>query len=87
MPSLTGKLARWLVLITEFDINYVARKVMKGRAVADFLTQNPMDDGQEWELEFPDEHLGLIEIQTWIIYFDGAVNNRGVGIGVILIFP
>ena len=54
MPSLTGKLARWLVLLTEFDIDNVARKVMKERAVTDFLAQNPMDDGHEWELEFPD---------------------------------
>ena len=43
-PSLTGKLARWLVLLTEFDINYVARKVIKGRAVADFLAQNLVID-------------------------------------------
>ena len=47
MPSLTKKLARWLVLLTEFDIDYVARKVVKGRAVADFLAQNPVDDEQE----------------------------------------
>ena len=46
-----------------------------------------MDNEQEWELEFPDEHLGLIEVQTWTMYFDGAVNNRGAGIGVILISP
>ena len=46
-----------------------------------------MDDGHEWELEFPDEHLGLIEVQTWTMYFDGAVNNRRAGIGVILISP
>ena len=71
----------------EFDIDYVARKVIKGRAVVDFLAQNPVDNEQEWELEFPDEHLGLIEVQTWTIYFDGAINNRGVGIGVILISP
>ena len=57
------------------------------RAVADFLAQNLVDDRQEWELEFSDEHLGLIEIQTWTIYFDGAVNSRGAGIGVILISP
>ena len=81
---MTGKLARWLVLLTEFDIDYVARKVIKGRAVADFLAQNPVNDEQEWELEFPDEHLGLIEVQTWT---NGAVNNRGAGIGVILISP
>ena len=53
--------------------------------MADFLAQNPVDDEQEWELEFSDEHLGLIEIQTWTMYFDGAVNNRGAGIDVILI--
>ena len=55
--------------------------------MADFLAQNLVDDKQEWELEFPDEHLGLIEIQTWTMYFDGTVNSRGAGIGVILISP
>ena len=65
----------------------MARKVIKRRAVADFLAQNPVDDEKEWELEFLDEHLGLIEVQTWTMYFDGAVNNKGAGIGVILISP
>ena len=65
----------------------MARKVVKGRVVEDFLPQNPVDDGQEWELEFLDKHLGLIEIQTWTMYFDGAVNNRGACIGVILVSP
>ena len=31
--------------------------------------------------------LGKIEIQTWMMYFKGTVNNKGVGIGVILISP
>ena len=43
-PSLTGKLARWLILLMEFDIEYFSRKVIKGRAVADFLAHNPVDD-------------------------------------------
>ena len=55
--------------------------------MADFLTQNLVDDKQEWELEFPDKHLGAIEIQKWTMYFDEAVNNRGADIGVILISP
>ena len=55
--------------------------------MVDFLAQNPMGDEQEWELEFPDENLGLIEVQTWTMYFDGAVNNKGAGIDVILISP
>ena len=62
-------------MLTEFDIDYVARKVVKGGAVADFLAQSPLTDEEEWELEFPDEYLGEIEVQGWKMYFDGAVNS------------
>ena len=65
----------------------MAKKVVKGRAVADFLAQNPLNEEEEFELEFPDEYLGAIEIQGWRMYFDGAVNSRGAGVGVILITP
>ena len=82
-----GKLARWLVLLTEFDINYVAKKVVKGRAMTDFLAQNLLTDEEEWELEFSDEYLGAIEVQGWKVHFDEAVNSRGAGIRVILITP
>ncbi|KAL0315277.1 UNVERIFIED_CONTAM: hypothetical protein Scaly_2871500 [Sesamum calycinum] len=34
-------------------------RVVKGRAVAEFLAQQPIDDDQEWSLEFPDEHLRI----------------------------
>ena len=34
-------------MFTEFDIDYVAKKVLKGRAVADFLAQNPLTDEEE----------------------------------------
>ena len=75
------------MLLTEFDIDYVAKKVVKGRVVADFLAQNPLNEEEEFELEFPDEYLEVIEIQGWRMHFDGAVNSRGAGIGVILITP
>ena len=60
--SITRKLARWLVLLTEFDIDYEMKKVVKRRAVADFLAQSPLEDEEEWELEFPDEYLREIEV-------------------------
>ena len=40
-----------------------------------------MDKNGNWNFL----NLGAIKIQTWTIYFDDAVNSRGVGIGVILI--
>ncbi|KAI8551026.1 hypothetical protein RHMOL_Rhmol06G0152900 [Rhododendron molle] len=32
-PAVTGKLARWLLLLEEFDLEYDTRKSVKGRAV------------------------------------------------------
>ena len=40
----------------------MAKKVVKGRAVTDFLAQNLINDKQEWELEFSKKLLGAIKI-------------------------
>ncbi|KAL0302157.1 UNVERIFIED_CONTAM: hypothetical protein Scaly_3040500 [Sesamum calycinum] len=80
---LRGRLSRWKM--SEFDIKFVTKKVVKGRAVAEFLAQQPIDDDQEWSLEFPDEHLRSITVQGWRMYFDGASNKAGAGIGVIIV--
>ena len=41
--TLTGKISRWLVLLTEFDIEYITTKVIKSRAVAKFLALNAVE--------------------------------------------
>ena len=43
-PSLVGKLDRWLILLSEFDIEYLIKKLIKGRVVAEFLCQQPIED-------------------------------------------
>ena len=45
--ALTEKISRWLVLLTEFDIEYITIKVIKGRAVAEFLALNVVE-GEEY---------------------------------------
>ena len=84
VPALTGKISRWLVLLTEFDIEYVTTKVIKGRAVVEFLALNAVEGEEQWNLEFPYKNLALIEYHEWKLYFDGAVNNKSAGLGVIL---
>ena len=44
MPILTGRLMRWLVLLTEFDIQSVTRNSVKGSIVADHLSSLPVFD-------------------------------------------
>ena len=46
VPTLIGKMSQWLVLLTEFDIEYITTKAMKGRAVAEFLALNAVE-GEE----------------------------------------
>ena len=84
-PSLVGKLAKWLILLIEFDIEYLTKKTVKGKAVVELLELNPTLDDQETELEFPNDLAATIEVQGWHMYFDGAVNWFGVGIKVILL--
>ena len=33
--ALTGRLAKWVMILSEFDIKYVDRKAIKGQAIAD----------------------------------------------------
>ena len=48
---------------------------------------NAVEGEKQWTLEFSDENLALIECLKWKLYFDGAVNNRGARLGVILVMP
>src|SRR3989442_15691567 len=86
-PTLAGKLSRCLILLSEFDIEFVTKKTVKGRVVADFLAENPVEETEEWELAFPDEHLAVIEEEVWKLFFDGSANKYGAGAGVVLETP
>ena len=52
---LTGRLMRWLVLLTEFDIQYVTQKSVMGSIVADHLASLPISDDMPIDDDFPDE--------------------------------
>ena len=41
-PSLSERIARWQVLLSEFDILYVSQKAIKGSAITDFLVEREM---------------------------------------------
>ena len=85
-PALSGRLLRWLILLTEFDLKYVARKTIKGSAVSNFSARN-LIKGEDGKEDFPNEDILDIELGAWKMYFDGAVNQYGNGIGVLLISP
>ena len=86
--ALTGRLMRWLVLLTKFDIQYVSQKSIKGSIVADHLASLPTSEDRPVDDDFPDEEFVVMtSLSGWCMYFDGAANQSGYGIGVLLISP
>ena len=93
-PHVSGRVSKWQVILAEYDIKHVTRKSVKGSAIADHLAANPMEEYQPLDFSFPDEHICALEAEAeeesgsrWKMYFDGAVNMYGNGVGAVLIAP
>ncbi|XP_070010263.1 uncharacterized protein [Nicotiana sylvestris] len=91
-PMPTNKLAKWQILLSEFNIVYVTEKAIKGQYLADHLAENPVDgDYEPLKKYFPDEEVSFIgediveSYDGWRMFFDGVANFNGVGIGVVLV--
>ena len=85
-PALTGRLMRWIVLLSEFDIQYVSRKFIKGSIVAYHLASLSISKGRPIDDDFSDEEfVAMTSLSGWRMYFDGAANQSGFGIDVLLI--
>ena len=54
-PIMTDRLMRWLVLLIEFDIQYVTKKLVKGSIVTDHLASLLVFDDKPINDDFPDE--------------------------------
>ncbi|XP_030461335.1 uncharacterized protein LOC115681508 [Syzygium oleosum] len=86
-PALVGKLAKWQVLVSEFDVHSMAQKSVKGRAIADMLAKN-FERSEDHDQSDPiEERISEIVSDKWTMYFDGVVNLAGSGTGAVLISP
>ena len=87
-PTLAGRLMRWLVLLTKFDIQYISWKSIKGSIIADHLASLPTIESRLVDDDFPNEEfIAMTRLLGWDIYFDEAANHSGYGIGVLLVSP
>jgi hypothetical protein len=72
-----GLNVKWSVELGEFDIEFFPRHAIKSQILADFVF--------EWtEIQMPPPK---DRPEHWIMYFDGALNLKGAGTGVVLISP
>ena len=76
--SLNDRLAKWFILLSQYEIQFLPQKVVKGLAVANFLAEHPDSRAVKLYEDLLDEIVEVcltqtsIEGQVWQLFFDGA---------------
>ena len=95
------RLAKWALLLSQYDLHFKQQKSVKGQAICDLLAANPTTDTVEIYDDLPDETHEVNATsyqQVWRLYFDGASRAANVasapgcskissGVGVVLVSP
>jgi len=59
MSIMSGRIGKWMLALSEFDLRYKSAKAVKGQIMVDFVTH----------------HCGImdaLEIVPWMLFFDGS---------------
>jgi hypothetical protein len=75
LPILKGKIRKWILALSEFDLTYQSAKAIKGQVMVDLVTQHC---GPE---------VTIVEPVPWTMFFDGSSCGVGSRIGIVLISP
>ncbi|XP_070056877.1 uncharacterized protein [Nicotiana tomentosiformis] len=85
MPELSGCLAKWVVEVSEFDIEYKPSNVIKSQVLANFVAY--FSPGL---MPLATKEAVLVSgtvSRVWNLFTDGASNIKGSALGVLLITP
>ena len=88
----TGRITLWNIILEAFDIKYMLRTSIKGQVLADLVAEfaePPVETlielcGVEGK---PVGVVSALKPSYWKVYVDGATNQRGSGVGLVLITP
>ncbi|KAM1223354.1 hypothetical protein ACFX2G_043340 [Malus domestica] len=84
-PIVKGRIGKWTMALSEFSLQYVPQKAVKGQALADFLAQHhsPYDFGGA------DVEIGMVVTRDnyWTMYFDGSSTSSSASAGIVIQSP
>ncbi|XP_074271407.1 uncharacterized protein LOC141595343 [Silene latifolia] len=84
--ELSGRMTKWSVHLSGYDLQFEPRTAMKSQALADFVsdfypaTRGEAEEGMLTMMRSQDGEI-------WTLYIDGASNARGAGVGLVLRSP
>ncbi|XP_065633931.1 uncharacterized protein LOC136069395 [Quercus suber] len=88
----TGRIAKWGTILGAFDIKYIPRTSVKGQVLADLVAEftEPQLEEVKPTSNMDEKSVGIIYQQGpshWEACVDGAANQKGSGVGLVLISP
>lgn len=84
-------MAKWGTILGAFDIQYLLQTMVKGQVLVDLVGEftEELKQVDSEEVGMPEEGLRINTIlsqQTWQLFVDGASNQKGMGVGITIIF-
>ena len=58
LDILNGRIGKWILALSEFDLRYESTKIVKGQVMADFVVQ------------LCGTELGVVDLVPWTLFFD-----------------
>jgi hypothetical protein len=87
-PVLFGRLAQWLLQLSQYEIATETSTAIKSQAIVDLLAQFPWEDNSSISDEVPREinkvFLADLGDSTWTLRFDGSSTAASGGAGIVL---
>ena len=88
----TGRIAKWGTILGAFDIKYMSHTSIKEQVLVDLIAEFtepeieelPSDGNMDEKLVGTVSQYGL---PTWEVYVDGALNQKGSGVGLDWMSP
>ncbi|XP_022895224.1 uncharacterized protein LOC111409403 [Olea europaea var. sylvestris] len=76
----SGRLLKWAIELSEFDLTFRPRHAIKGQALADFMVEFTKAPEMEALME-------PAEPSAWKLFVDGSSGEAGTGAGIVLESP
>ena len=88
----TGRIAKWGTILGAFDIKYMPRTSVKGQILTDLVAEFTEPEIEELPSKgnMDEKLVGTISqycLPTWEVHVDGASNQKGSGVGLVLMSP
>jgi hypothetical protein len=86
-PNATGNIAKWVVELDEFELDFVPCNEVKSQVLADFIvdwTPSARPPGGPDDSE-PEPRAPAFTGPHWTLFFDGSSRKQGAGAGVLLL--